>query len=156
MTPTPEQIEAWARLAEGASPAPWIRSGVRQKLRDVDCLMVGPDEFLIAAVPIGTDNPGAFRDAGFIAASRTAVPSLITLCKSQAEELAALRERVAKVLQSFAIDAESWSETVPNEHRSLCTEPGSDYAHPGSEAIFTVGDLRAARSLHIEMTGGKG
>lgn len=49
-----------------------------------------------------------------------------------------------KALEPFAAEAENWHDTVPDEHRSLCTEPGNYYPHPGSETAFTVGDLRRA------------
>lgn len=52
-----------------------------------------------------------------------------------------------KALEPFAKDADNWADTVPDDHRSLCTEPGSQYPHPGSETIFTVGDLRRAKAV---------
>ena len=59
-----------------------------------------------------------------------------------------LEGRIAELeaaLKPFAEEAEEWADSVPDSHRSLCTEPGCVYAHPGSETIFTVGDLRHAR-----------
>ena len=50
------------------------------------------------------------------------------------------------LLKTFAEDADKWAETVPDDHRPLCTEPNSKTAHPGSETGFTVGDLRRARA----------
>ncbi len=58
-------------IAQKATPGPWQRSGVRQKLGDEDCLMVGPDGFNIAALPIGrrpNEHASAFCDAAHIAA----------------------------------------------------------------------------------------
>lgn len=55
--------------AEKATKGPWIRAGCRQKLIE-DCLMVGPDTFLIAGIPIGRTDKShaeAFRDAGYLA-----------------------------------------------------------------------------------------
>lgn len=75
--PTAPLDDPWAELetlARAASPGPWIRSGCRRKMGDEDCIMVGPDGFLIAALPIGQprDHAGAFKDAAFIAAANPA------------------------------------------------------------------------------------
>lgn len=50
-------------------------------------------------------------------------------------------------LKPFAEEAGNWHDDVPDDYRSLCTEPGSETAHPGSETVFTIGDLRRARDL---------
>jgi hypothetical protein len=55
-------------------------------------------------------------------------------------------ERLEKALKPFADEAATWADDVPDDHRSLCTEPSKKYAHPGSETTFTVGDLRLARA----------
>lgn len=60
--------------------------------------------------------------------------------------LHSLAAEMAEALAKFAADADAWDHTVPDDHRSLCTEPGSDTAHPGSETLYTVGDLRRART----------
>ena len=76
------------------------------------------------------------------------------LLRARAEAAEADRDRLAKLvaemregLEPFARDASEWADSVSDDHRSLCTEPGSETAHPGSEAVFTVGDLRRARAL---------
>ncbi|WP_107327712.1 hypothetical protein [Agrobacterium pusense] len=66
----------------------------------------------------------------------------------------AQNEALRKLLQPFAAEAENWHDSVPDDHRTLCTEPNSTTAHPGSEADFTVGDLRRARTA-LASTGGK-
>ncbi len=71
MTLTPDDLERLETLAKAATPGPWQRSGVRQKLMGEDCIMVGPDGFLIVALPIGKypkEHAGAFNDAAYIAA----------------------------------------------------------------------------------------
>lgn len=65
------------------------------------------------------------------------------LLARQATTIAQMRE----ALEPFAKEASEWADTVPDSHRSLCTEPGSETAHPGSETAFTVGDLRRAAAL---------
>lgn len=58
-------------------------------------------------------------------------------------------ERVRELealLKPFALDADEWADSVPDDYSPLCTEPGSETAHLGSETKFTVGDLRRARS----------
>jgi hypothetical protein len=68
---------------------------------------------------------------------------------TQAAEITRLRAEVAlmrEALKPFAEEAGNWADTVPDAHRSLCTEPGSRTAHPGSETAFNVGDLRVARA----------
>lgn len=63
---------------------------------------------------------------------------------------AILKLRIAELRQAlrpFAREAEQWSEEVPDYYRPLCTEPGSETPAPGSEASFTIGDLRRAKAL---------
>ena len=87
--------------AEKATPGPWQRSGVRQKL-DADCIMVGPDGFKIAAVPIGgpEDHAGAFCDAGFIAlANPQTILSLL-------DQLSAAQEEIERLKGAFYADAD--------------------------------------------------
>lgn len=55
-------------------------------------------------------------------------------------------EALLEALRPFAKEADTWHDTVPDSHRSLCSEPGKMFAAPGSETTFTVGDLRAARA----------
>lgn len=66
------------------------------------------------------------------------------LTRLDAQE-SALREAV-EIVRPFANEADNWADSVPDSHRSLCTEPGKSTAHPGSETTFTVGALRAARA----------
>ena len=85
----PDELE---RLARAATPGPWIRSGCRRKMGDEDCIMVGPDGFLIAALPIGQprDHAGAFNDAAFIAAANPA--TILALLSANREMREALEE----------------------------------------------------------------
>lgn len=72
-------------------------------------------------------------------------------------QLAALNARVMELawrLEPFAKDAAEWADTVPDDYRPRCTEPGSRTAHPGSETAFTVGDLRLARDA-LRAKGGE-
>lgn len=62
------------------------------------------------------------------------------------ETIVAENRLLRNLLKPFAEDADKWAETVPDDHRPLCTEPNSKTAHPGSETDFTVGDLRRARA----------
>lgn len=67
---------------------------------------------------------------------------------------AAENDKLRELLKPFATEAENWHDSVPDDHRTLCTEPNSKTAHPGSEADFTVGDLRRARTA-LASTGGE-
>jgi len=58
-------------------------------------------------------------------------------------EIVRLREGLAP----FAAEANKWSESVPDNYRPKCTEPGSKTAHPGSQTAYRLKDLRRARSL---------
>lgn len=78
--------------------------------------------------------------------ARGSHPSLLVNVWKQRKYLEAKLAIVRKILEPFALEADNWIDTVPDSHRSLCTEPGSKTAHPGSETAFTVGDLRAARA----------
>lgn len=53
---------------------------------------------------------------------------------------------LVEALKPFAEDANRWADSVPDTHRSRCFEPGAKTAHPGSETVFSVGDLRRARA----------
>ena len=92
-------LDELERLARAATPGPWIRSGCRRKMGDEDCIMVGPDGFLMAALPIGQprDHAGAFNDAAFIAAANPA--TILALLSERAELLAAV-ERMRAVESS--------------------------------------------------------
>ncbi len=71
------------------------------------------------------------------------LPDLVADCRKANERVAVLEA----ALKPFAEEAENWHDDVPDDYRSLCTEPGSGTAHPGSETAFTIGDLRHARAL---------
>lgn len=80
-------------LAEAATPGPWQRSGVRQKISE-DCIMVGPDGLQILAIPYGwhpKDHAGAFKDAAYIAAAN---PQTVLTLLASVETLTADLERV--------------------------------------------------------------
>lgn len=95
------QLADLREAAEKATKGPWVRSGVRQKLIE-DCLMVGPDTFLIAGVPIGKDDKshaGAFRDAGYLAkVDPTTILSILDELDAQSATIA----RLEAALQSIA------------------------------------------------------
>lgn len=63
-------------------------------------------------------------------------------------KLAGARE----ALRPFAEEAGSWLDSVDGGYRPLCVEPGcvdadgGGYAHPGSETVYTLDDLRRARA----------
>lgn len=63
-----------------------------------------------------------------------------------ARYISAITELV-DALQPFSDEVEAWGKMVPDSHRALCTEPGSDVALEGSETKFCVGDLRRAKDL---------
>lgn len=72
---------------------------------------------------------------------------LIAHFKAQADHIETLEARVATLsaaLEPFGHDAANWADDVPDDYRPRCTEPGKEYAHPGSETVFTVGSLRRA------------
>lgn len=75
--------------------------------------------------------------------AQDAAPAEALAAPSASQE--ALREAL-EALEPFAKEADEWADTVPDDHRSLCTEPGVRFAYPGSETVFTVGDLRRAKS----------
>ena len=92
--PTGLDLDALAALCEAATAGPWIRSGVRQKLGDADCLRVGRDpDFMLAFIPIGhtyEHAAGAMNDAAFIAAARTALPQALATIRALQAEVARL------------------------------------------------------------------
>lgn len=85
---------------------------------------------------------------------KSSMPSDHRYWEGRYRDEAAENERLRKLLQPFATEAENWHDSVPDDHRTLCTEPNSTTAHPGSEADFTVGDLRRARQA-LASTGGE-
>jgi hypothetical protein len=88
-------------LAEKATPGPWQRSGVRQTITE-NCIMVGPDSFLIIAVPVGKnpkEHAGAFCDAGYIAACD---PQTILSLLDRLSGESALKARVEELEREMA------------------------------------------------------
>jgi hypothetical protein len=94
MTITQEQLEEWKKLAEKATPGPWYITG-DPWFRDCSGVLAGnPDPHVAPMIADceqlagereewRNDHPGiacgdADDDAAFIAASRTAVPSLVS------------------------------------------------------------------------------
>lgn len=78
-------LVALEELAKKATPGPWMRSGVRQKITE-DCIMVGRDGFLFLALPVGRnpkEHAGAFMDAAYIAAcSPERILALVRVAKA--------------------------------------------------------------------------
>ena len=89
------------------TPGPWQRSGVRRKLGNEDCIVVGPDSFAIAFLPIGRrpqEQAGAIADACLISAAPDLLVALIGLGEAMRDfdgadarliQLAALAGRAA-------------------------------------------------------------
>lgn len=62
-----EALKEIVEKLDGVTAGPWIQSGVRQNI-NANCIMVGPENFLIVAVPCGAnDHASALRDARHIA-----------------------------------------------------------------------------------------
>jgi Ead/Ea22-like protein len=92
-------LDGLRKLAEAATPGPWQRSGVRQTLRDEDCVPIAAaDDKAYIFLPIGRDHAGALRDASFIAAfnPQAALALLQRLTDAEVEN-ASLRERLEAV-----------------------------------------------------------
>jgi len=107
---------------------------------DYDCTF-----FTVIGCGDKQDNLGAY-----MASAVNELPDLI----SEIDRLQRENDELRLLLVPFAEEAENWSDSVPDDHKTLCTEPGSSTAHPGSEAYFTVGDLRRARTA-LASTGGE-
>lgn len=91
MTPTPDELAEWSRLADAATHGPWVAVCPRINIR----IMAG-DLFVMES---GKDG-GIVRqeaDAAFIAASRSALPRLLARVK----ELEADRDRMKAVLIGY-------------------------------------------------------
>ena len=70
--------------------------------------------------------------------------------REAAATIRTLQARVKELeegLRPFAKEAELWADSVPDDYRPLCTEPGHKTPCPGSESAYTVGDTRRARAL---------
>ncbi len=65
---------------------------------------------------------------------RTAAPT----APSTADTVAVPRSMLAP----FVAEAENWADSVPDDYRPLCTEPGKKHAYPGSDTSYSVGDVR--------------
>ena len=50
-------------------------------------------------------------------------------------------------LRPFAAEAAEWADSVPDSYHPSQPEPGTRVCNPGSEARFSIGDLRRARAL---------
>lgn len=80
MALTVRVLEDLKRLEENATPAVWSRAGSRTRMKDEDCVTVGPDRFSIIFVPIGrtlSEHAGAIRDAELVARLRNNAKELI-------------------------------------------------------------------------------
>lgn len=87
-TPSLSEIERLEGLRAKATQEPWMRSGVRQKLGDEDCLRIGPDGFALAFLPIGArphEQAGAIADADYIVALHNAFPDLAQALRESME-----------------------------------------------------------------------
>jgi hypothetical protein len=94
------------------SPLPWIRSGVRYKLGSEDCIMIGPDGFMIAAFPIGRnpkDHASAFCDAGFTVEA--------------VNSHSALQARVEELEEALKFYADAWCFTTHPKRSGLEWKP---------------------------------
>ena len=77
--------------------------------------------------------------------------TLETVTKFTERAVGGSPERLMAALEPFAREASNWADSVPDDYRSLCFEPGAKQANPGSETAFTVGDLR--RALRVVAAG---
>ena len=129
----PDELE---RLARAATPGPWIRSGCRRKMGDEDCIMVGPDGFLMAALPIGQprDHAGAFNDAAFIAAAN---PATILALLSERAELLATVERMRGALETKLLEAKI---NCDGSESSVAYADGVIDTYNAARAALTTGE----------------
>lgn len=140
MTSTVSAIEAIEKAMEGVTHGDWYLAG---KLTIRHTSPVGGTDGWIGKV--NWRNGAA--NADYIAACKPAAMREVLALARQAEALQRENAELREALKPFATDADNWSDGVPHTHKTLCTEPNSTTAHPGSEAAFTVGDLRRARAL---------
>lgn len=54
-------------------------------------------------------------------------------------------EKMRRALAPFSLEADNWHDDVPDDYCPLMAEPGAEQTNPGSEAVFSIGDLRRAR-----------
>lgn len=109
-------------------------------------------EAVRAAVERLTRSPdGRYTVVGGGSAGDDVRTVLQALAAAQAEA-SALRE----ALRPFAVEAGNWFSAVPDEYRPLCTEPDTTTAHPGSETVYSIGDLRFARTLFDDLCEDEG
>lgn len=88
---TPERLAEIEALVAAATPGPWSDCGDGDILGDNDEIIVGTTIFL--RNPSESDREYRLKDAGFIAAARTAVPELLAEVRRLEAELAE-QERV--------------------------------------------------------------
>lgn len=154
MTRPTEAIERLEELAKAATPGPWewftSCSWKRLKHNSRGLTLNVAEPFV--ASDGHPDMTISRDDMAFIAAAREGVPMLLAHLHQLEEENAGLRE----VLEPFANEARNWAAEVPDDYRSLCTEPGSRMALEGSETAFTIGDLRNASALTRNRGGDHG
>ena len=151
-----EKLEAKLRLVDQDRIH---RGKMLKRIRD---MLVNPRDHLDDAgdlVSFGSTNDAdTFRDAVQMLEDwrwddimrEGKLPDLVANCRKANERADQSNARVAlleSALKPFAEEAENWHDDVPDDYRSLCTEPGSETVHPGSETAFTVGDIRRARAL---------
>lgn len=104
-----QMIAEMRKVAEDATPGPWIRSGVRYKFAGkVDCLTVGPDKAGApkALFPIGTthnEHAEAIRDADYLRTfSPESVLAILNRLEAAEAERDALKAQEAKLKATLA------------------------------------------------------
>ena len=119
MTAHPIDTEALRRLADQATPGPWIVDNMgdlisvpeREKSRYGGCIFIGTAT---------GDAAAADEDTEFISVARTAVPALL-------DENAALRARIK------AVQDVHWPDKALNGH--ICAEDDHDWPCPTIRAL---------------------
>jgi hypothetical protein len=117
---------------------PWSRSGVRRKLGGESCIVIGPDGYAIAFLPIGLDgHAAAIKDADAICAAlnaraeAAAEVALLTEERDQQQAAAEAAEAEVKRLR----DALQWYASPEAWTAAQIEGPDGDYGERAVSAL---------------------
>ena len=134
---TREQVEAWLKLAEAATPGPWKRhSGYNQAN-----VITSPSEPYPDLVISHLHYQGDADDFAFIAAARDAVPRLARSHLALQADYAGFGEKYQSLLAAWvAVTAKLAAATAREAKMREALEPASDALRIAHRQINSYGD----------------
>lgn len=137
--------EAIKELQAHLADRRFVRCGDECLADDLDpnCALEAEFQAQITAATERAEKAERERDANFDDAKAYAEAAKQQRLWKEAAE--ADLEKMRRALAPFSLEADNWHDDVPDDYCPLMAEPGAEQTNPGSEAVFSIGDLRRAR-----------